>query len=143
MRGKLVPLRVGREHEDFRLKKEDWIGLDPGVMAQWRALRDKVLCQTYWRTSMTISDCAYVFELSLEEVVAILERDWMMEEDRMMKWFAFEHLPGHLQPTSQQFHVLALWVVNNVMAGPERTTALRKLLEAKDAAVRAVVKPGG
>ncbi len=72
-----------------------------------------------------------------------LQQGGEMEEDRMLKWFAYEHLPGHLQPTSQQFYALAVWIVNNVVAGPERTTALRKLLEAKDAAVRAVVKPGG
>lgn len=30
-----------------------------------------------------------------------------------------------------------------VQSGPERTVALRKLLEAKDAAVRATAQPGG
>lgn len=66
-----------------------------------------------------------------------------MEEDRMMKWFAFEHLPPHLQEVSKQFHSLASDVVLLVKPGPERTVAMRKLLEAKDAAVRATVSPGG
>lgn len=66
-----------------------------------------------------------------------------MEEERMLKWFECAHLPGRLQPTSQQFQAVALWIVNNVPNGPERTVALRKLLEAKDAAVRAMVHEGG
>jgi hypothetical protein len=61
----------------------------------------------------------------------------------MLRWFAFGHLPPHLQDVSRRFHVLALWIVDEVEPGPERTVALRKLLEAKDAAVRAVVVPGG
>ena len=64
-------------------------------------------------------------------------------EDRMMKWFDYEHLPPHLQTVSKAFHTLADDVCSNVAPGPERTVALRKLLEAKDAAVRATVSPGG
>lgn len=64
-------------------------------------------------------------------------------EDRMLKWFAFEHLPEHLQCASRPFHATAKHVVDNTAPGPERTVALRKLLEAKDAAVRAVLHPGG
>lgn len=64
-------------------------------------------------------------------------------EDRMMKWFHFEHLPEYLQPVSRQFYLLALTICEHVDGGPERTVALRKLLEAKDAAVRAKVHPGG
>lgn len=64
-------------------------------------------------------------------------------EERLLKWFAYEHLPEHLQIHSQPFHVLATIIVDRIQPGPERTVALRKLLEAKDAAVRAVVHPGG
>jgi hypothetical protein len=64
-------------------------------------------------------------------------------DDRMMKWFAFEHLPENLQAISKPFHELARNIVSSIEGGPERTVALRKLLEAKDAAVRAVVHPGG
>ena len=66
-----------------------------------------------------------------------------MNEDRMMKWFAYEHLPEHLQRVSQPFHELADAMCDYIDPGQERTIALRKLLEAKDAAVRAVVHPGG
>jgi hypothetical protein len=64
--------------------------------------------------------------------------------DRMLKWFKYEHLPRtELQEISKPFCELARRVVDDVSPGPERTVALRKLLEAKDAAVRAVVAPGG
>ena len=66
-----------------------------------------------------------------------------MSEDRMLKWFEYKHLPNHLQQISVQFHDLATSIVNNLEGGPERTVTLRKLLEAKDAAVRAKVNPGG
>ena len=66
-----------------------------------------------------------------------------MSEDRMLKWFEYDHLPRHLQDVSKGFHHIAGEMVESVPAGPERTVALRKLLEAKDAAVRAVVHPGG
>lgn len=49
----------------------------------------------------------------------------------------------HLQPISKSFYMQAAFIVENVQPGPERTVALRKLLEAKDAAVRATVHPGG
>lgn len=66
-----------------------------------------------------------------------------MDEERMLKWFAYDHLPEHLRVHSQQFFQLAMWICNSIEPGPERAVALRKLLEAKDAAVRAVVHPKG
>ena len=67
-----------------------------------------------------------------------------MSEDRMLKWFDYGHLPEHLQEISNPFSDLAkLIIVQSIQAGPERTVALRKLLEAKDAAVRAKLHPGG
>ena len=61
--------------------------------------------------------------------------------DRMLKFFAYAHLRADLQPTSKAFCDLAHDIVAMIPAGPERTVALRKLLEAKDAAVRAVAIP--
>ena len=66
-----------------------------------------------------------------------------MDEDRMMKWFEYQHLPDHLQVVSIKFYEIACSVCAIVEPGPERTVALRKLLEAKDAAVRAKLNPGG
>lgn len=66
-----------------------------------------------------------------------------MLKDRMIKWFEYKHLPDNLQETSKKFHELAHYVCLVIEPGAERTVALRKLLEAKDAAVRATVTPGG
>jgi hypothetical protein len=67
-----------------------------------------------------------------------------MSEERMIKWFDFGHLPeGRLREVSKKFHALAKYVTEELPIGPERTVALRKLLEAKDAAVRSTVHPGG
>jgi hypothetical protein len=66
----------------------------------------------------------------------------LQEGERMLKWFAYTHLPEHLQATSILFHDIALYLCDHLDPGPERTVALRKLLEAKDAAVRATLLPG-
>lgn len=62
-----------------------------------------------------------------------------MMKDRMMQFFAYEHLPAHLQAVSKPFGELAENIVENLPSNPERTVALRKLLEAKDCAVRALL----
>jgi len=61
--------------------------------------------------------------------------------DRMLKFFSFAHLRADLQPISRPFSDLAHFLVSEIPAGPERTVALRKLLEAKDAAVRSAAMP--
>lgn len=66
-----------------------------------------------------------------------------MTEERMTKWFEYKHLPEHLQSVSAKFGELVAFCVAEIQSGPERTVALRKLLEAKDAAVRAKLNPGG
>jgi hypothetical protein len=55
----------------------------------------------------------------------------------IMRYFKFDHLPAHLQDKSKPFAQLATWIVETLPRNPERSVALRKLLEAKDAAVRA------
>lgn len=55
----------------------------------------------------------------------------------ILKFFSFHHLPLHLQEVSKQFYKLADWLSANVNEGGELTTGLRKLLEAKDCAIRA------
>ena len=57
--------------------------------------------------------------------------------DPIRQFFQYEHLPEHLQVISQPFGQLSDWIVATLPRNPERTVALRKLLEAKDAAVRA------
>lgn len=57
----------------------------------------------------------------------------------LLKFFAFDHLPPHLQEISRPFGELARVVADRAPQNPETTVALRKLLEAKDCAVRAVL----
>lgn len=59
--------------------------------------------------------------------------------DKMLQFFSYKHLPPHLQAVSQPFCELAEKIVNELPSNPERTVALRKLLEAKDCAVRALL----
>jgi hypothetical protein len=59
--------------------------------------------------------------------------------ESIMQFFAYTHLPMHLQAASKPFCDLAADVERTLPRNPERTVALRKLLEAKDAAVRAVL----
>lgn len=60
----------------------------------------------------------------------------------IMQFFTFAHLPEELRVVSKPFCELAERVLE-LPRSPERSVALRKLLEAKDAAVRAhLFKPG-
>lgn len=58
----------------------------------------------------------------------------------IMKYFRYDHLPEGLARISRPFCDLAEWVDGALDDGPEKTVALRKLLEAKDAAVRTAVE---
>jgi hypothetical protein len=59
-----------------------------------------------------------------------------MTRDRMLQFFGYQHLPETLQSVSAPFCELAYHVVATQPMTPERTVCLRKLLEAKDCAVR-------
>lgn len=59
--------------------------------------------------------------------------------EHILQFFAWAHLPPHLQAVSKLFGDLAQQIVDTLPRNPERTVALRKLLEAKGAAVRALV----
>jgi hypothetical protein len=64
----------------------------------------------------------------------------MIQEDRMtLQFFAYEHLPERLQKISEPFASLAAEMVDRLQDNPEREMMLRKLLEAKDCAVRALI----
>ncbi len=59
--------------------------------------------------------------------------------ERLLQFFVYGHLPTHLQEVSRPFRDLAHHLVDNLPSNPERTVALRKLLESKDCAVRALL----
>lgn len=57
----------------------------------------------------------------------------------IMQFFAYGHLPPDMQAISRMFASVAESVVSTLPRNAERSVALRKLLEAKDAAVRASI----
>lgn len=60
----------------------------------------------------------------------------------LLRHFAYSHLPPFLQDISKPFHDLAHSLGNNpIYDCIELEAALRKLLEAKDCAVRACLEP--
>ena len=63
-------------------------------------------------------------------------------DDPILHFFHYAHLPPKLQATSRNFFMLANNIIGTLPRNAERTVALRKLLEAKDAAVRANLVPG-
>lgn len=64
----------------------------------------------------------------------------MTEPENILQHFTYEHLPPHLAAVSKIFADAAAQVLVLVPSrDPERTVALRKLIEGKDAAVRAAV----
>jgi hypothetical protein len=60
-------------------------------------------------------------------------------QDGLLQFFGFRHLPEQLQVISEPFGELAHHIVENLPDNPERAAALRKLLEAKDCAIRASI----
>jgi len=58
-------------------------------------------------------------------------------DDPILRFFHYSHLPDSLQARSKPFCELARHLIDTTNRNAERTVALRKLLEAKDAAVRA------
>lgn len=64
-------------------------------------------------------------------------------DEPILQFFETAHLPSALQDVSAPFGVLAHRIVDALPRNPERTVALRKLLEAKDAAVRAYIFKAG
>lgn len=54
----------------------------------------------------------------------------------LAQFFGWEHLSGPLQPVSKACHDHAAVMIATLPDGPELTTGLRKLLEAKDCFVR-------
>jgi hypothetical protein len=62
------------------------------------------------------------------------------EEETILKFFVCGHLPPKLREVSEPFGDIALMAIMRLLPrSAERTVALRKLLESKDAAVRAAL----
>lgn len=57
----------------------------------------------------------------------------------ILRFFKYAHLQPRLREVSMQFAKIAVWIVRNTNRSAEQSVALRKLLESKDAAVRAAL----
>jgi hypothetical protein len=57
----------------------------------------------------------------------------------IIKYFEYEHLPVKLKGISREVYSLAHAFELTLPDGPEKSTGLRKLLEAKDCFVRAAL----
>lgn len=62
--------------------------------------------------------------------------------EALLVFFDYAHLPVTLAAISKPFHDLAYQVAKELPDNAEKTVALRKLLEAKDCAVRAALPAG-
>jgi len=62
-----------------------------------------------------------------------------MSSSYLMQFFKSDHLPENLRVVSAPFGALAETLSSTIQNSPELTESLRKLLEAKDCAVRAVL----
>lgn len=62
-----------------------------------------------------------------------------MNRPDLLRYFAYDHLPEVLQVISRPFWHIAHEMAETLPPGPETTVCLRKLLEAKDAAVRSAL----
>jgi hypothetical protein len=61
---------------------------------------------------------------------------------QLLQFFAYEHLPPHLRLVSEPFGMLARELAETLPDNVESAEAMRKLLEAKDCAVRSVLFKG-
>lgn len=59
--------------------------------------------------------------------------------DQVIAFFEYDHLPAHLQEVSKPFAELVESLAARLPRSAERTVAFRKILEGKDAAVRAAL----
>lgn len=91
------------------------------------------------------SSAAFIADRAEQHAKQMTERKLQAMADQpehIMQFFAYAHLPEHLQAVSRPFGEMAERIVADIPRNPERTVALRKLLEAKDATVRAfLAKP--
>ncbi len=72
-------------------------------------------------------------------MVVIPELPNKREPSPIMKFFGYKHMPAHLQTLSQPICELAMQYDTMLPEGPEKQAGLRKLLEAKDCLVRAIL----
>lgn len=77
----------------------------------------------------------------IDEAVEVMVSERHPAIQNLMRWFGYKHLPDHLQGASDVFWALAVQMLMGCETdSPELIAGLRKLLEAKDCYVRAIVE---
>lgn len=86
-------------------------------------------------------NAAFLLQMTDEEESAVAQEHTTTTttKEPTLQFFAYEHLPPALRAVSQPFGDLARSLVATLPRNPERTAALRFLLQAKDCAVRASI----
>jgi hypothetical protein len=74
-----------------------------------------------------------------EELAAQVREQQQKGVEPIMQFFAYDHLPPKLREVSAPFGKLAQWIADTLPQGAEKSVCLRKILEAKDAGVRAMI----
>ena len=93
-----------------------------------------VLCSICGFVNSHMKEC-FILKLPLCEEKEMSPLQDANTGHRLLKFFEYDHLPPKLKRVSERFHALA-YFISQRCPGDEGTIALRKLLEAKDAAVR-------
>jgi hypothetical protein len=65
--------------------------------------------------------------------------DWSRAVKNFLQFFQYGHLPNQTCHLVKKFHDMALHLIEVLPSNPESTVAMRKLMEAKDCAVRSVL----
>ena len=71
--------------------------------------------------------------------MGLKENQALAEQYPILQYFQYAHLPEHLREISAPFTTLAWKLARKLPKNAETSVALRKLLESKDAAVRAAI----
>jgi hypothetical protein len=113
-------------------------GYNQVALISLREAQDALLARTRDRMKQGIEGTSTVGTET--ERPATVPQSKQAEGNPIMQYFAFGHLPrGPMQDMSRACCGLAVLVDTNVKAGAEKSAGLRKLLEAKDCFVRAVM----
>lgn len=115
-----------------------WLASQTDMLSEdWRVYGTSAGVQTYQSDAVMVSDRKLIAAGEAQKPNQVPDPG-----ERMLQFFQFGHLRPDLQRYSQPFCQLAHWIATELPVNLERTVALRKLLEAKDAGVRATIYKG-
>lgn len=81
--------------------------------------------------------CSFTHHENTAPIGGAIVAPRLIDQYPILRYFHYEHLPPHLRAISAPFCELAVSMCHMLPRNAETSTMLRKLLEAKDCAVRA------